>query len=77
MSRLEEKLQELGYRKTSKNRFAKGLDIVITRQGNELFGKVLDNFRYIDNQRQINHLQKALDEMKKDLEVLRNVESER
>ena len=74
MNKLEEKLKQLGYIQTSKNRFTKGLDIVITRKENELFGKVLDNFLYIDNQRQINHLQKALNEMQKDIEILKGVE---
>ena len=83
MSRLEQKLIELGYEYEyfdtyikHFNRFIKiGIDITIDKKKINCFSVDYDTCHY-SRQEQIDNLQQAFNEMQKDLEVLRNVESE-
>ena len=88
MSRLEEKLIELGYRfiedyftggtqKFCQKEIVKN-DVIIGIYTNKEKTKIEDyeveGYIFIDTQQQIDNLQQAFNEMQKDLEVLRNVE---
>lgn len=84
---LEQKLIELGYKKTYIDYvgfvYEKAVSnlVVIDIQTNKKCTKIIDfkvdGHRFIKKQYQLDEDQKAFDEMEKDLEVLRNVESER
>lgn len=78
MTKLEEKLTELGYNKTSiENRYIKIIDcskcICIWVENKEKIYKtyVIDEIVY-STQQDIDNLQQAFDEMQKDLEILRS-----
>lgn len=88
MSRLEEKLSELGYKKQKKywspfidksvkECWKENICIIIDRNTN----KIIENASYVYarliecySQQEINNLQKAFNEMQKDIEILKGVE---
>lgn len=81
MTKLKEKLKELGYIKTchpnnieyKKETFYKGIEIFIFAT-KECRGVVYSESNLFVNEEQINTLKKAFNEMQKDLEELKNVE---
>ena len=80
MTKLEEKLIELGYKQFAKigyEKFCQSTRIVIgvNSKTKEIYGKIKDNFNYIDKDYQINELVSAFNIMQKDLEVLKEYES--
>ena len=85
MSRLEEKLIELGYRKISYYNFIRykketKCHCIIFEVSKQREVKIQDNYilsNYFYKQQEIDNLQQAFNEMQKDLEVLRNVESKK
>ena len=74
MTKLEQKLIELGYEK-GKIAYQKSLkgniEIYIYVFPNELVGGVEQHDHYVMYQSQINNLQQAFNQLKKDLEVLK------
>lgn len=83
MSRLEEKLKELGYTKLNtyyNSLYEKSIfnlvtiDITTNKKCTIIIDFEVDGHRFIDKQSQLDENQKAFDTMQKDLEVLRNVE---
>ena len=80
MTKLEEKLIELGYYQKSKNsrnyfKRLKGRLIIYIYifQNNELVGCVKQEDTTVIEQCQINRLQQAFNEMQKDLEILKGI----
>lgn len=76
MTKLEQKLVDLGYYQVAKIRyekFYKSTHIVIgvNSKTKKIYGKIKDNFNYIDKDYQINELVSAFNEMQKDLEELK------
>lgn len=80
MTKLEEKLIELGYEKTKSSwqKRLKGRLIINIHifTNNELVGGIIQEDHYVMQQSQINNLQLAFNEMQKDLEELRKYEKE-
>ena len=77
MSKLEDKLQELGYRKReySKVQYFKSIyGGIIHLDITDLVSTYVEPKYIIHYQQDIDNLQQAFNEMQKDLEVLRNVE---
>lgn len=76
MTKLEEKLIELGYLKDAYNskvyyKDCYGLHGININIKNEIKGKVWSVYEGYTSQIQIDNLQKAFDEMQKDLEILK------
>lgn len=80
MSRLEQKLDELGYEltKTGWQKRLKGRLVIELHifTNNELVGGIIQEDHFIMQRSQIKRLEQAFNEMQKDLEELKNVESE-
>lgn len=80
MTKLEETLIELGYRKVN-YWYEKNVNsiLVMVEPYDDIFSKihkmyVYDHMNYIWHQTQLNNLQQAFDEMQRDLEVLKEYE---
>ena len=79
MSRLEEKLIELGYlkhtpRSLKYGKFVNGYELLIDTSIKPFKSYIVMECFWLTKQSEIDNLQQAFNEMQKDLEVLRNVE---
>lgn len=82
MSRLEEKLIELGYKHYAGKMYIKfqhkySNELVIEISQDKIINFYVYSYDSYIKQEQIDNLQQAFNEMQKDLEELKNVESER
>ena len=82
MTKLEEKLIELGYLRMvntkTYSKYAKGFNgipilIKYRKETNDITWEIKDTFNSISYQFQIDNLQQAFNQLKKDLEELKNV----
>lgn len=78
MSRLEEKLKDLGYEYSCLNiyhkKFNAKLVLAIDLYPSLIYGRVHCCFAEFHSQQDIDNLQQAFDTMNKDLEILKGVE---